>query len=312
VPISEETRQRVLQAIAEIGYVPDARAQSLRSGDTRTIGLLVPDYSNPHYWDYVSGARDAAEESGYHLLVAEGDLSGGQRESAASVLSRWSLDGLIVNGLFTTQIADTSPIKNLMKHTPIVDIGYGDGEGVDRIIADYYAATIDAVRYLHTLNHQRIALLYGVPREDVGYDRLCAYQDALESVGIAIDESLIMHCGATIADGYEATLELLRLSERPTAIIAIDDMFAIAAIRAAADVGLHVPRDLSIIGYDDIPTAAYVVPRITTVSKDARTMGQLAVKLLLKRFETPTTSYERITIQPRLVIRESTAQAPSP
>lgn len=311
VPISEETRQRVMQAIAETGYVPDARAQSLRSGDTRTIGLLIAEFGNPHPWDYASGAREEADKAGYHLLIAGGDLSGSERDSAANTLSRWSLDGLIVNGLFTTQLDAASALTRLMKHMPIVDIGYGEGEGVDRIVADYYEATRKAIEYLLDLNHRRIGLIYGVMREDHGYDRLCAYQDGLDAAGVSVDESLIAHCGNGIDDAYRAATELLTRPDRPTALIAINDMLAVAAMRAAADLKLRVPEDVSVMGYDDIPISSYVVPRLTTISKDAREMGKMAARLLLKRLEDPAIPFERIIVQPHLVIRESTGPAPS-
>lgn len=311
VPISEETRQRVMQAIAETGYVPDARAQSLRSGDTRTLGILIPELGNPHPWDYAIGAREEAESAGYHLLIAQGDLSGSERDTAASILSRWSLDGLIVNGMFTTQMEESSPLTRLIKHMPIVDIGYGEGEGVDRIVADYYEATRKTIQYLFNLNHRRIGLSYGVPREDMGYDRLCAYQDGLEAVGISVDESLIEHCGSTMEDAYRAATALFARPDRPTALIAVNDMLAVAAIRAAADLKLRVPEDVSVVGYDDIPISSYIVPRLTTISKDAKAMGQMAVQLLLKRLENPGRRFERIAVEPHLVVRESTAPAPA-
>lgn len=309
VPISEETVQRVWQAIADIGYQPDARAQSLRSGSTRTIGLLIPSIQNPHYWDYVAGAQEAAEAADYHLLIAEGDLSGPDGDTAASVLGRWSLDGIIVTGLQGIPIETGSPLDWLVKQTPLVDINYWQSNSMDQVLVDYYAVTLEIIDYLYDLGHRRISLLYGPQREDHGFDRLSGYREGMQKWGL-FDESLIVRCPMTMEDGYATTLKLLQ-EQRPTAVVAINDMLALAAIRAAVDAGLRVPQDVSIVGYDDIPTVNYIVPRLTTVSKDAVGMGREAAKLLLDRLNDPDRPARNVVIKPYLIIRESTAAAPT-
>ena len=310
VPISDETVQRVWQAIADIGYQPDARAQSLRSGSTHTIGLLIPSIHNPHYWDYVEGAKQAAEDGGYHLLIAEGDLSGSDRQTAASVLGRWALDGLIVTGLQGIPIEEGSPLDWLVKQTPLVDINILAGDKIDQVLVDYYAITLEIVDYLYSLGHRRIGLLYGPQREDHGTDRLSGYRETMQKWGL-YDEALIARCPMTMKDGYLATQQLLQ-EQHPTALITINDMLAIAAIRAATDSGLRIPQDLSIVGYDDIPMAEFMVPRLTTVSKDAVGMGREAAKLLISQLQQPErSSRQHVIIKPCLVVRESTAEAPT-
>jgi len=177
--------------------------------------------------------------------------------------------------------------------------------------------------YLLSLRHQRIGLIYGVrppwdsfgtadPSVDFagGMDRLQTYQDCLRAAGLPVDPALIVTCGTTIEDGYQAALQLLKLPARPTALLAINDLLAIGALRAASDLGLRVPADLSLVGYDDIPLASYLAPRLTTSSKDMVRVGREAVKLLLARIRDPDRPHQRVEMQARFIIRESTGPAP--
>jgi len=125
-----------------------------------------------------------------------------------------------------------------------------------------------------------------------------------------LDQDLIIHCGPIIEDGYQAGIQLLKRSERPTAIIAINDLLAIGVLRAAGDLGLHIPTDLSLVSFDDIPQANYLVPRLTTASKDAVRLGREAVKLLLERLRDSSRPRQIITLPTRFIIRESTGPAP--
>jgi len=136
------------------------------------------------------------------------------------------------------------------------------------------------------------------------------YKACLMAAGLPLEEALIARCGPTIEDGYQAALKLLALSPRPTAIIAINDLLAIGALRAIADAGLSVPAELSLLGYDDIPIAKYIVPRLTTISKDISSLGRTAVKLLLARLQEPDRAYQSEKRATRLIIRESTGPAP--
>jgi LacI family transcriptional regulator len=145
---------------------------------------------------------------------------------------------------------------------------------------------------------------------ELAEDRLQSYQESLQAAGLPVDPELIVTCGPTIEDGYHAALQLLQLPSRPTALIAINDLLAVGALRAAADLRLLVPTDLSLVSYDDIPMAKYQVPRLTTVSKDAARAGREAVKLLLARLRDPDRPRQEIRAAPRFIIRESTGPAP--
>jgi LacI family transcriptional regulator len=323
VPISEETRRRVLEAIEELGYEPDARAQALRSGSTHTIGLILPDIRNPHFWQTADGVEQELRASGYHLLLSGADLSPEYGEDIFKDLSRRRIDGLILMGAFIFQLEEAQKtLSHLLKRRfPITRIG--EHPTIDCVVSDYRAVTQTAIAYLWSLGHRRIGLIFGVqpPWENLraaglpviyeeGADRLLPYQDSLQAAGRPVDPELIVMCGPAIEDGYQATLQLLKLPARPTALLVINDLLAIGALRAAGDLGLRVPADLSLVGYDDIPLADFLVPRLTTSSKDVVTVGRAAVKLLLARIQDPDRPHQRVDIPAQFIIRESTGPAP--
>jgi LacI family transcriptional regulator len=315
VPIAEETRLRILRAIEELGYEPDARAQALRSGDSKTIGLILPDIRNPHFWENADGVEQEARASGYHMLLSSMDLNADYGKEIFKSLSERRIDGLIfLMGSFIDQSEEArNTLARLHKRQlPIVEIGdqFNQDHNVDCVVSDYHKVTLEAMSHLFSLGHRRIGLINGVALPALASDRVQSYQQSLSDHGFALDESLIANCGATIEDGYQATRWLLNRADRPTAIIAINDLLAMGTLRAARDLGLHVPMDLSVVGYDDIPAANYLNPRLTTASKDAVRMGREAVRLLLDRIKVPDQPCRRIEIQARFIIRESTSPAP--
>lgn len=323
VPISEETRRRVLDAVNELDYEPDARAQALRSGSTQTVGFILPDIRNPHFWQTADGVEQELRAAGYHLLLSSADLNPKYGEDIFKVLSRRRIDGLILMGasFLQSEGAQETLAKLFKRSFPLAKIG--EHPTIDCVASNYQAATRDAINYLLSLQHRRIGLIYGVrspwaspettdPQGDFagGVDRLQTYRDTLEAAGVSVDPALIITCGASTEDGYRAALQLLKLPERPTALLAINDMLAIGALRAAGDLNLRVPADVSLVGYDDIPLASYLVPRLTTSSKDMVRVGQEAARMLLARIQDPDLPHQRVDIRARFINRESTGPAP--
>lgn len=308
VPISEETRQRVLNAIEELDYKVDARAQSLRSGDTKTIGVLLPIYENPFFWQILRGISEEAEASGYSLLLAHNSLTPEQENQSVKELAEQRVDGMIM--LIGFKLL-TEQVKNQLRNSehPIVEIS-GTTSEFDYVHQDYGAGTQALMSHLFEIGHKRIGFIYGVTVPAQGFDRLHAYQEALEKAGLPYDETLVYHCGELMEDGYQAAQELLKQPDPPTALIAINDLLAMAAIRAAIDMGLRVPEDVSIAGFDDIPFTDFIVPRLTTVAGNPKQNGRDAVRLLLRRLNDPNRPQEVIVGGGELHIRESTGPAP--
>lgn len=312
IRISKDTRQRVLEAIQELGYEPDARARALRTGSTRTIGVILPDIRNPHFWEYADGIEKEARASGYRIILSNTSLSQEYEEDTLKDLAQRRIDGLILQGSFSGRSNATNKTlsKLIKRRLPIVKIGEPTGT-VDSVWSDYRSVTKEIMAYLLSLQHRRIGMIYGVKPPIVAEDRLMPYKESLKSAGLPLEESLIARCGPTVEDGYQAALTLLQAPAPPTAIIAINDMLAIGVIRAATDMNLRVPTDLSLVSYDDIPIAKYLAPRLTTVSKEPVKFGQEAVKLLLARIQDPNRPIQRVDMPIRLIVRESTAPVPS-
>ena len=311
IPISQETRERVLKAVEELGYEPDARAQALRSGSTKTIGAIIPDIRNPHFWEYADGMEKEARAAGYRLLLSSSSLSQKNEKDTLQDLAQRRIDGLILQGSFATQAGKTNRSLSglISRRFPMVKIGEPTGM-MDSVWSDYYSVTKEIMAYLLSLRHRRIGLIYGVKPPIVAEDRLQPYQEHLQAAGLPVDQELIMRCGPTIEDGYQAALRLLKHPSRPTALISINDLLAIGVLRAAADLGLRIPDDLSLVSYDDIPVARYLVPRLTTVSKEPVKVGQEAVKLLLARIQNPERPIQKVDMPIHLIVRDSTGPAP--
>ena len=310
--ISEETHKKVTEAINELGYVPDASAQALRTGNTKNIGLIIPDMDNPHFWENADGVEKEALASGYRLLLSSMELNIEYGEELFNDLSRQRIDGLIFTGeLINRSEKVQKTLRQFQKRrVPIVELTDNPGHDnhLDRVSSDYYLATKEVMAHLLSLGHRQIGFVYGVQGPFLGEDRLVPYQESLLAAGLPVKDELIIRCGATIQDGYQAAEKILQHSTRPTALIAINDLLAIGVMRAAADLGLKIPQDLSVVGYDDIFFAKYMVPRLTTVSKDAVGIGREAVKLVLARIQEPDRPQQTVHVSPKVFIRESTAR----
>jgi len=309
IPISPDTRQRVLNAIAQLGYEIDARAQSLRSGDTKTIGVLLPLYENPFFWQLLQGITNEAATAGYSVLLAHNPMTPEQEKRSITELAQQRVDGLILlSGLKLLP----EPILNQLRKSrhPVVGISSTSLE-FDFIHQDYSEGTRALMTHLIEYGHRRIGFVYGVTTLSQGYDRLFAYQQVLKDAGLQEDDSLVQQCGPLLEDGYQAGLQLLSRADRPTALLVINDLLGMGVIRAATDLGLSIPSDVSIASFDNIPFVNYTVPRLTSVSGDPEHNGRDAVKLLLKRLYEPDRPREVISTHWQLHIRESTGPAPS-
>lgn len=306
VPISAETRQRVLEAIDELGYEPDARAQSLRSGSTNIVGVIIPAIQNPFFWQILSGISENLQEAGYSLHLTHHPLDQLQEANTIRELTRQPVDGFIL--LAAAKYLLPRLTDYLRKSgRPVVEITSAKAE-FDHVVHTYSRGTRDLLAHLLELGHRRIGFVYGISRDVQGFDRLLVYREVLEQAGLQFYEA---HCGETLEETYESAYALLNRPDRPTALLVINDILSLAVIRAAGDLGLSVPGDLSVAGFDDIPFSNFTVPRLTTVSGKAEESGRDAVRLLLKRFANPDLPQQITVMGEQLIVRESTGPAPS-
>jgi LacI family transcriptional regulator len=308
IPISDETRQRVLDAIAELGYEPDARAQALRGGHTKIVGVIIPVIQNPFFWQTLSGISDALQEAGYSLHLSHPPQDSELAAHTIRELARQRVDGFIL--LAAVKYLLPNLIDYLRKASlPVVEITATQAK-FDHVIHGYSSGTRALMAHLLELGHQRIGFIYGVSEEVQGLDRLLAYRQVLQEAGLNDNDAYEVHCGVGLEDAYEAAYTLLQRPDRPTALLVINDMLAVAVMRAASDLGLSIPGDLSVAGFDDIPFSNYTVPRLTTVSGKAEESGREAVRLLLQRLVEPDLPQQVATTEVQLIVRESTGPVP--
>ncbi len=305
--ISAKTRTKVLKAVKELGYEPDARARSLRSGKTATLGLIVPDLHNPHHWQIVEGAMQRAQELGYEILFSSSSLEAEHEEKSIRALFRRSVDGLILLPNFI-KLYPKLLAQITRQQLPVVLIGCRE-INIDCIASINTEVTKEAVRHLHQLGHKDISFLLGIENKTSGEDRLQPYFDSLSENERAACTKNIIRCEPSIEDAYKAAYSLLSKKTFPTAIVAVNDFFALGVLRAAKDLNIEVPKDLSLISFDDVLFANYSTPRLSTVRLEAKLVGSGAVDILLNRLKNKNHPTQKVRIPAKLIIRESTAMA---
>jgi LacI family transcriptional regulator len=296
----------VLEAIEELRFRPNDLARSLLLKQSRTIGLIIPDISNPYYPELSLGVEATASEHGYAVIFCNTSRRAEKVEYYTDVLLQKRADGIIIAGggndlaqLSQAALGFGTKIALVGKHNlpfPSVQV-------------DNFGAARGATSHLLDLGHRRIAFINGPPSLTSVQDRLAGYKASLEERGIGEDDRRIREGDFGAESGYSATLSLLQGEPRPTAIFAANDRMAISAMAAATDLGLRVPADLTVIRFDDIVTASLVRPALTTIALPAYEIGASAMRLmlrLLKGEECPKT----VWLSTELVVRQSSGPPP--
>ncbi len=274
--VTAATRERVELAVRELGYVPNAIAGSLRSRRSKTVGLIIPDVTNPFFSELALHVERSAAAAGYNVILGNSDNSVDQETYYLHALAVRRVDGIIfVPANETSRSAEIA--------IPIVGVDREVG-GHPFVASNNRSGAKSATEYLHSLGHHLIACVAGPKDLPNAQERRRGYEEValpiLRSAGVDPSD-YIVSADFSYDSGYAATRSLLEVTPRPTAIFASSDQQAIGGLRAAADLGLAVPRDLSIVGFDDIPLAKLVMPRLTTVAQPVAEIGALAMRLLL-------------------------------
>jgi DNA-binding LacI/PurR family transcriptional regulator len=280
-PVSPQTRARVEEAIRELNYVPSPIARGLNSNRTHSIGLVSTNISDHFFAEVAAGAEIEARRHGYYLVIAsvEEHAEADERAYLRLMLER-RVEGLIV-ARPRLPIILNPPTRSPLE-VPLVAIASSESPGLTVVDVDNRRGGLDAVSFLLAQGHTRIATITGPAVWQSSRARLEGYQDALRQAGIALDPSLVEQApGWGLADGQAAMARLLARGVRFTALFAYSDLIAIGAIRELRANGMRVPEDVSVVGYDDIPVAAFLEPPLTTVSQPMREVGERAASLLL-------------------------------
>ncbi|HUG06192.1 MAG TPA: LacI family DNA-binding transcriptional regulator [Candidatus Limnocylindria bacterium] len=305
-----ETRERVIAAATRLGYRPSALARSLRLRRTFTLGMLVPDIANPVFPPIIKGVEGAAHARGYHLILCNTDDSFEREASYLRVLREWRVDGILIASSSTAE----STIAELRREKfPFVLVNSASRTGDDAcVVPDNRLGVSAAIDHLTRLGHRRIGLIAAPQTTTTGQERLMAARAALRRHHLAHDDALVAVADSfSEASGYRAARRLLLDGEPPTAIFGANDLIALGAIRLAREIGLAVPADLSVVGFNDIPQSELFDPPLTTVRVPQEDMGVLAAALLIDQLEGRPIERRRLVLETELVVRGSTAPPPA-
>ncbi len=308
--VSAKGRERVELAIRELGYVPNAMARSLKSNTTSTLGMLIPNSSNPYFAEIVRIVEDRCFGAGYTLVLCNTDDEPHRQSVYLQVLAERRIDGLIVVSTGDDDSLVTQ-LRGLCMPTVLVDREIADPV-CDLVETAHMQGGLLAVRHLLSLGHKRIACIGGPVGVMPSEQRIEGWRMALAEAGatpdIANADSLLWRGGFTSQGGYEAMHAILRTEQAPSAVFVCNDLMAIGALRAAHESGVRVPDDLSIVGFDDIELSAYTSPALTTVAQPKERIGALAVDMLLERVGGKRRDARKVVLQPELRVRASTAR----
>jgi LacI family transcriptional regulator len=302
---SEDTAQRVLRAAAELGYRPNAVARSLRTARSSSIGVVVPDLTNPLFPPIVRGIEAALAPHGYVLLIVNTDNNLSQEAQLVASLRARSIDGLMLaTARLSHPLLETLAAADL----PVVLVNRGrDDLPLPSVTPDDAAGVRLAVEHLARLGHRRIAHIAGPQDTSTGVTRQRAFREAVAQLGLAAADAPVVGCGSwSEAEGARALRHLLDSGERCTAVVAGNDMLALGCYDVLAERGIRCPADLSIVGHNDMPFVDKVAPALTTVHIPHHDLGAQAARLLLDQMAHVRHEERSVLMPVSLAVREST------
>jgi len=304
LPVRPETRRRVMAAVERLEYRPSAIARGLRLRRSNTLGMLVPDITNPFFPPIIRGAEEAARQRGYELVLCNTDDVPERETASLRVLRERQADGLLIA---TSRMADATVAALRRERFPFVLVNRGSRVAADLAVeVDNERAAEAVIAHLVSLGHRRIAHIAGPLCTTTGAERAAGYRHAMKVRGLPTHGALLAEAEAYAeVTGHAAATRLLRAS--PTAIFAANDLLVLGALRAAREAGLRVPRDLSLVGINDIPLVGLIDPPLTTVRVPQREMGKIAANMLMAVLENEPIARRQVLLDTTLVVRGSTA-----
>ncbi|MFJ6569041.1 LacI family DNA-binding transcriptional regulator [Streptomyces sp. NPDC091292] len=303
--VRPEKREAVLRAMDELGYRPNAAARSLSEQRTRTVGVILHDLRNPWFVDLLDGLNSLLHDNGLHMLLADARLNRRIGQDLTRPFLDLQVDGLIAVGT----LPDPAALGTAAARIPVVVAGTREPalHGVDIVAGDDEHGARLATEHLIGLGHRTIAHIAG--HGAVGALRRASFEATMRAHGLS-DGALVEPSDMTEEDGYRATVRLLSGARRPTAVFAVNDMASVGVLSAADELGLRVPRDLSVIGYDNTSISRLRHLWLTTVDNTGHEVGRRAARCLLDRFTDPDRPAEVRLTTPTLEVRRTTAPPP--
>jgi DNA-binding LacI/PurR family transcriptional regulator len=307
--VAPQTRRRVEAAVRELGYEPNRIARSLVMNTTHTIALLLPDISNPFFPDLVKGVQLLAEERRYALLLANTGADPGKEREYLRTLRGKLVDGIILVGL---ALSGSDIAEALGPGVPVVALDRSiDVPDASLVQVDHRGGARRATSHLLELGHRLVAHVTGPRHLRLTAERVAGYREALADAGAPVEAGLVVPADFTEDGGYAAIDGLLGRGARFTAVFAANDLSAIGTMAALKRLGLRVPEDVSVVGFDDIHLSAYTSPPLTTMRQPTYEMGRRSAELLIGAIEAGSAAAgETITFDAELVVRGSTSPPP--
>ena len=307
--IADATRAVVLEAAKKIRYLPNQAARSMRTASSKMIGFIIQDSLNPYYSDLLRQVEQELKKHGYDIIVAESEQDLANERRALERMQERQVDGIIISPMDYEGVTDVLERYKAAGIHCVVLGAPAHGIPFDAIEVDLRPATETAMDYLVGLGHQNIAFVCGAPTWQNINGRLNAFEEKMKQHGLPMRDNSIYRCGFTLKDGYEAGKHLLSMHPRPTAIFALNDLLAIGVMRAAADLGLNIPADVSVVGVDNIELASYMKPSLTTIAQPMKQSAAVLSDLLISGLKSDKAEFEprRIRLEATFLTRESTA-----
>ena len=305
--VRPETRDAIMRIVQRLGYRPSGIARSLVTKRTGTIGLIVPDVSNPYFSGIAHGVAEIANEEGLSVLLCDTAEEPQFELNFLTVLEEKQVDGVVLAAP-RQRTENVAPL--LARHHSVVVVNrvFDNQPGFSAsgsVINNDLEGGKMATDHLISRGHRAIGFLAGPANSYGGQRRYVGYKASLEKAGLTGNTELIHYCPPTVNGGREAALQLLSEHPQVTALFCFNDMVAIGAIQAGRELGRKIPDDLAIVGYDDIPMAAWVTPPLTTCSVPFEEMGRLATRLLVDRIHECSEGCDNQVLMPQLTIRDS-------
>jgi LacI family transcriptional regulator len=302
--VSDDLRDRVLEALQELHYEPNAVARSLKLKRSNSLGLVISDIGNPFFTAVVRGVEDVARQRGFALILCNSDEDPVKEAEYLRILASRRVDGLILAPAgerhdYLARLARSHfPLVFLDREVPDLD--------VPAVVLDGENAAHTAVRHLIEHGHRRIGMVAGRPRISTTVARIAGYRRALAEAGIAEDDRLIVSGGSRTEEAHAAAATLLEQDPRPTAFFVANNLMTIGTVEAIQERGLSIPDDVALVGFDDFSWADVFRPRLTTVAQPTYELGRRAAELLVRRIEGDVEgTARRVVLKGRLIVRES-------
>ncbi|MFA6075758.1 MAG: LacI family DNA-binding transcriptional regulator [Negativicutes bacterium] len=303
--VGADTRKRIMQLVEEQGYRPNNMARGLVTQKLYTIGLIVPDISNPFFSEIAVGVEKRARALGYSVIFCNSDNDPEIERESIAMLRGKMVDGLIAS-LSRESFAELANIE--AAGFPLVQLDRSiESTKTASVLVDNQTSGYIATKHLLELGHRRLIHFSGNHATQSAHDRKKGFEKAVREYGLSDNEFAIFEGNFTVESGIRLFGQLLKIDNRPTAIFAASDLQAVGAIAAAFDAGVAIPEEISIIGHDDVPIASLVRPRLTTMAQPKYKLGEIAVNLLVRRLiDGSAQPPENHVLQTELVVRQST------